>query len=347
MARSEAERPYGLFVLENCTVDNIIEIEGTFPIEGNASRGVERIHLEPGGEGNLLILFQRLGGRSLPVGPVCKDAYGEFLLGSFRKEGIETRYLVPTEGCRATLATCVIDQAGVHTFLSKMESSSFAGMESATDTLELCQGFFLSGYDLFDETLPFFSLSLRLLEHARRRRIPVFFDSGPFVEKIPREVLRQALEGAAVISLNQREAESVAGTAGVERAGRAIAAKVDGLVIVKSGGKGCFIVSGTEEGRWYPGFTVPEVDSMGCGDSFFAAFIYAYLLGCDLETCATLANAAGAVKMSKRGTGTQVPRFEEMAEFLERNGFSIPQEQKDARCFRALSLHRDSPPDPS
>jgi sugar/nucleoside kinase (ribokinase family) len=48
-------------------------------------------------------------------------------------------------------------------------------------------------------------------------------------------------------------------------------------------------------------------DTAAAGDSFDAAFIYAYLRGWPLSDIAAFANAMGAAKVQKLGSGSSVP----------------------------------------
>jgi sugar/nucleoside kinase (ribokinase family) len=53
------------------------------------------------------------------------------------------------------------------------------------------------------------------------------------------------------------------------------------------------------------------------GDSFAAAFIYGYLNGWSMGDLAAFANAMGAAKVRKVGSGTQVPTAADVREVLK------------------------------
>ena len=65
-----------------------------------------------------------------------------------------------------------------------------------------------------------------------------------------------------------------------------------------------------------PGFPVVARDVAGAGDCFAAAFVYGHLSGWGLERAAVLANATGAAKVQKRGTGRQAPTPDEVRAVL-------------------------------
>lgn len=60
------------------------------------------------------------------------------------------------------------------------------------------------------------------------------------------------------------------------------------------------------------------------GDSFDAAFIYAYIQQWPLRQIAAFANAMGAAKVRKIGTGRQVPTSGEVRQVLEEFSVSVP-----------------------
>jgi sugar/nucleoside kinase (ribokinase family) len=88
------------------------------------------------------------------------------------------------------------------------------------------------------------------------------------------------------------------------------------MVCVKHGKNGCQIHT-VAESAGHPGFKVPVRDTTAAGDSFAAAFLYGYLQKWDLSDIALFANAMGAAKVRKMGSGRQVPTLGEMRSVLE------------------------------
>jgi ribokinase len=92
------------------------------------------------------------------------------------------------------------------------------------------------------------------------------------------------------------------------------------LVCVKRGGNGCVLFGAVEQVE-HPGFAVEVRDTAAAGDSFDAALIYAYLHGWRLGEMAAFANAMGAAKVRKVGSGSQVPTAVEVQAVLDQ--FSV------------------------
>jgi sugar/nucleoside kinase (ribokinase family) len=168
--------------------------------------------------------------------------------------------------------------------------------------------------------------AIDLLSKARKRNKTVFFDPGPSFEHFPPDALDQVLKATDILVLNHLEAEGISGVSKPEEAAEVLAERVRDMVVIKSGSKGCYVL---QKGQVYkhPGFSVPVVDAVGAGDSFLGAFMRGILDGCDLDTTCALANAAGAVKVQKPGSGTQVPTVDELLHLLNANGYRVSKEQ--------------------
>jgi sugar/nucleoside kinase (ribokinase family) len=89
------------------------------------------------------------------------------------------------------------------------------------------------------------------------------------------------------------------------------------LVIIKRGAAGCLLLdrAGCELA---PGYPVEVWDKTGAGDSLAGATIYGYLRDLTLPELGILANATGAAKVQKRGTGHNMPWPADIQVVLER-----------------------------
>ena len=331
-------KKHDILLLYPSTVDVILEIEGTFPIEGGTSRQVIDSRMEPGGEGNLLLVFNRLGGNMLPTGPIGDDYRADFLRGVLEKEGIDMSAMRVVQGFVPPVAHCIIDAEGTHSFVSSLNSTKYAEDVEVLKYLKECRGMYLGGYYLIDPEEPFYALSRMLARHAVKLGLPIFFDPGPLAAQITPEAMEQVYRDCTVLCMNNTEAEALSGSSVPEEAAEILCTKTQALVIIKAGAYGCYVRQTGTQGKWYPGFRVRSVDSMGAGDSFLSALMYAWVNGADLDTCILLANAAGAVKASKYGTGTKVPTFDEMVAILEKNGYNVPEECINTRTFATLRI---------
>ena len=87
------------------------------------------------------------------------------------------------------------------------------------------------------------------------------------------------------------------------------------IVAVKKGKEGSSIFT-LEEEFHIPAFEVEEVDPTGAGDCYCAGFIAGIARGLDLKEAAKLANAVGALAVTKKGPMEGAPTWDEVNEFI-------------------------------
>jgi adenosine kinase len=129
-----------------------------------------------------------------------------------------------------------------------------------------------------------------MIEHAQqlaRAGIPFIFDPGQGLPMFDGAELREFVDRASWVALNDYEAQMLA-----ERTGRGVEAMSRSHlrgVVVTLGARGCELTA-TE-----------VVDPTGCGDAFRSAMLFGLERGWALEDCARLGNRLGALKIATRG----------------------------------------------
>lgn len=116
---------------------------------------------------------------------------------------------------------------------------------------------------------------------------------------------------------NYDEARGVTGAGTVEECAEALASQGPGLVAVKLGEKGSFVLSGGR--RFYaPGFAVDAVETTGAGDAYCAGFIVGLLHRWDTARCALFANAVGALSTTRVGGAGAACGLKDVLDFLRK-----------------------------
>ncbi len=98
-----------------------------------------------------------------------------------------------------------------------------------------------------------------------------------------------------------------------------MAAGVDTL-IVKRGKEGASIFRQQQPEVLVPGFPVTVLNVLGAGDAFCSGFSYGLLQGWDLYKCVRMANACGAIIVTREGCANFMPTLEEVYAFVEERG---------------------------
>ncbi len=138
-------------------------------------------------------------------------------------------------------------------------------------------------------------------EHARQlaaAKVPFIFDPGQGMPMFSGDELKELLELADYVTLNDYEAEVLVKNSGLSLA--QIAAQVKAL-IVTLGAEGAQIYA---DGECHLIPAVPAsavLDPTGCGDAFRAGLLHGLMHGWDWPTTGRLASLLGSIKIAQRG----------------------------------------------
>lgn len=287
----------------------------SLPVTHQGHQLVDRVHLEPGGAGNFLLAGARLGCRMIALGVVGDDIYGREMLEVLESEGVKTEDVIRQPDGNTTLVFVLADNHGHHVFLGQVGRGPQVSLQDNWKAaLRSADAVHSYGYTLNEERLA--PTLLAGMEYALACGKPVFFDPGPHVANVPMETRRQALQRCSAVLLTEEEIPLVVpGGQGLADAPRLFSETVH-LVVVKRGSEGSLALSADGRQVEHPGFKVPLVDSTAAGDSFAAAFIASWLQGRPLLDALAIANAMGAAKVQKPGSGRQVPTLAEVRAVL-------------------------------
>jgi sugar/nucleoside kinase (ribokinase family) len=130
-----------------------------------------------------------------------------------------------------------------------------------------------------------------------------------------RALCAPVIERADFIFPSLGEAAMLTGTRGDEE-GIYLWTAQGKTVVMKMGARGCRIYRGSEVLE-VPSFPVEEIDPTGAGDSFSAGFTAGVLEGLPLVQAARLANAVGALAVTKKGPMEGTPTRAEVEALLK------------------------------
>jgi 5-dehydro-2-deoxygluconokinase len=119
----------------------------------------------------------------------------------------------------------------------------------------------------------------------------------------------------------EEEIHIAAGEEDTIKALRRIRSLSHATIVLKRGPMGCVVFEGEiparlEEGIVGDGFPVEVYNVLGAGDAFLSGFLRGWIRGEALQTCATWANACGAIAVSRLLCSPEYPTFVELQHFL-------------------------------
>ena len=139
----------------------------------------------------------------------------------------------------------------------------------------------------------------KYVEECRKLGIPYLFDPSQQVARNAHEDLREGVEGAHSLFVNEYEFELLQKHTGISA--KQMINKIS-LVVVTCGEKGANIYSGGQK------YNIPIVpaekiaDPTGVGDAFRGGFLRGYRLGLDLQTCGQMGAMAATYCLEQKGT---------------------------------------------
>jgi len=293
---------------------------------------------------NISVGARRLGLRSALLTAVGADPVGDFVLHFLDKEGVETRYIPRKPGRRTSAVLLGIEPPDRFPLVYYRDNCADAELtidDVLAAPIAQSKVFQFAGTNLAKE--PARSATLFAAELARRNGVCVVLDLDfrPDQWHDPRAfgvAVRAALHTVDIVigtddelkattltdlsqvtvSHSQVSDARVAGDA--EAAVQAILARGVQAVVRKRGDQGAQVYLPAGAMVDAPAFPVEVVNVLGAGDAFAAGLIYGYVHGWDWYRSARLANACGAILVTKQGCANFMPTLAEAMAFVESRG---------------------------
>lgn len=308
--------PAPVIVIADLIADLAMHIPA-FPVQATDLTRVTYLELGPGGACNTAIMAARLGMPVACLGELGYDAFGEAVLEGLQSEGIDCGHIVVSPAVRTPVAGVIVDGRGEPAYLGYRGELRTGSLSPAWR--EQIRGGCALFADGWAENEGIGQLVLEAFQEASAAGVPTFFDPGPGNPALDNAWHKEVVRLAHVVLANEKEAMRLTGASDALSAGQAF---IDGgvkLAVVKRDVAGCLLVT-KDRFEIAPGYPVPVVDATGAGDSLAAGIIFGHLAGMALPHLGVLANAIGAAKVQKRGTGLNVPTRAEVQAVLKRFG---------------------------
>jgi len=313
-----------VIILGDILADYAIRVE-QLEIQPKDLHRVSYLALGPGGACNVAIMASHLGLSVTTLGEVGRDLFGEIVLEGLASEGIDTSLVIVTPEARTPVANVLVDERGEPAYLGFPGSLQVMELpDEWRPIIGAAEALYADGW--IDQPGQM-NVILQAMRAAREARVPSFFDPGPGNPKVDNAWHEEAAALATALLATEEEARRLSGEADPVNSARVLLARGSKLVVIKRGMAGCFLLT-AEDLHIAPGLPVIARDATGAGDSLAAAIMYGYLHGFDLQSLGDLANATGAAKVLKLGTGHNMPTIAEVNAMLARFGSEVALDEK-------------------
>jgi ribokinase len=294
-------------VVGSANMDLVVQTE-TFPRPGETVLGTGFFAL-PGGKGaNQAVAIGRLGGAAALIGQVGRDGFGDDLVASLSAAGVSTEYLLRDADEASGIAAVAVDASGQNTIIVAPGANARLTPQHAASAIRALAP----------------SVILAQLE-VPIPAVLAAFNAAPAAVKIlnpapATDLPDELLMLVDYLTPNESECERLCGVMpsserSCEEAARRLLERGVGSVVITLGAAGCFAHLG-DRFLMVPSIQVDATDTTAAGDAFNGAFALFLSQDRDLEDALRMANAAGAISVTRRGAQASMPTMAEVESMI-------------------------------
>ncbi len=286
-------------------VDAVIEVPHLPARGGNVMATSYRRYA--GGAVTILLAAARSGARCVHAGTVGTGPNADLIRAALAAEGIEVSS-PPVTDVDTGVCVVLIEPTAERSFVTTQGAERRISVESLGLSSPVAGDLVcISGYSLVGRTREPLVEWLDTLDGE----VVVVLDPGATFAELDVPLRDRVLARTDVWTGNAEEAASVSGVTGVEESARVIEAllRPDAVAIVRDGPRGCVVREGGRTAS-VAGHPQRPVDTNGAGDTHTGVLLAERASGASWVDAAVRANAAGAIKVTRRGPDTAPTRAE-------------------------------------
>jgi ribokinase len=301
-----------ILVIGPSNTDMIIKLE-RLPTPGETIVGGDFATAGGGKGANQAVQCARLGADVILLARIGKDPFGDRSVEQFRKEGIDTSFIIRDEEHHSGIALIFVDKKGENMIAVAPGSNSYL---SGEDVKRAREAFRLSSTLLIQLEIPLEPVETAV-NLAKEEGLTVLLNPAP-AQPLPPSVL----QNIDILVPNETEAKILCGfppdaEISPKELGKMLLGKGVKKVIITLGSKGAMYMDG-EEMFEVPAFKVESVDTTAAGDSFCGALAVAIAEGKGMREAIRFASACAAISTTRLGAQPSLPYRKEVEEFLSK-----------------------------
>ncbi|TYP76712.1 ribokinase [Paenibacillus methanolicus] len=302
-----------LLVIGSLNMDIVVQT-ARYPLVGETITG-ENVHFIPGGKGaNQAIAAARLGAETAMIGAVGQDAFGENLLHSLEKEGVDVSGIKQVAGVATGVASIYIAEGdnSIVVVPGANNRLEFADIDRNEALLRQADIVLLQ-LEIPEETVLYAASKAKIFGKT------VVLNPAP-AKPIPDELFQLA----DYITPNRTE---LGRYTGMETDGSSLGFAMQRMkeigeahIVTTLGSAGSAYIADDGSIQTIPGHKVPVVDTTGAGDCYNAGLAISIATGRSLEEAVNFASLVSALAVTKFGAQAGMPTIAEVRAFeAERN----------------------------
>ena len=257
-----------------------------------------------GGSGaNSIIALSQMGGKAYYTCKVAADEDGQFYAKDMHDCGVSTNIAPQDQGITGKCLVLVTDDADrtMCTFLGI--TGELAANELDLDALKNSEYLYLEGYLVTSDSAREAAVTARKAAEQAGVKTAISLADPNMVAFFKEGLQAMIGEGVDLLFANEDEAIGMTGTETAEQAAEELK-KIAKTFAITRGAQGSLVFDGEQLIEIEPVATT-AVDTLGAGDMYAGAFLYALTQGKSYEEAGNLASLASSRMVAKFG-----PRFE-------------------------------------
>lgn len=322
MTAPSAGAPRRVIHTGQALVDLVVEVPRLPSRGGNVNARTTTRYA--GGSVTTLLAAARQGVQGVQAGSVGTGPNGDLVREVLAGDGIQVSS-PPVEGMDTAVCVVMVEPTAERTFVTTHAAERQISVASLSTARPVAGDLVcVTGYTLFEPTVgPLVEWLEGLAED-----VVVVLDPGAAFVGFDGSLRDRVLARTHVWTSNAQEAVELTGVGAageddgeddreaLEQACAAVAGLLpeDAVVVVRDGPQGCYVRTAGRT-TYVPGYPQTPVDTNGAGDTHTGVLCAGVAAGLDWVPAARRANAAGAIKVTRRGP-TTAPTAAEVEEFL-------------------------------
>ena len=261
----------------------------------------------------------KLGASVAAMGAIGEDAAGNFIVDTMNRYGIDTSGLRRKRSVQTSATMLPIRPNGERPALHVVGANAELSEDDVDfNAIASARHLHLGGTYLMPKLDG--PATARVLEFAKARGVPVTLDVLAIERPDLLEVIEPSLPFIDYFMPGLDEARMICGLQDRRDVIRFFLERGVRHTVLKMGEDGSSIAwlgsDGDIEELRIPAFSVPVVDSTGCGDAYCAGFIVGLLRGWDLAECARFGTAAAGLVIQGLGSDAGIVDFDHTLHFM-------------------------------
>ncbi len=305
------EKSIDIFTVGDLCVDMILSGNDVVPEFGQKEKLIENYSLEMGGSCSIFACqAAKLGLKTVIVGRIGRDIFGEMICQTLQSAGVITRYILQDPICKTGI-TVILNTGKDRAMLT------YSGTIDAVERGDIPEQLFesirhlhIGSYFLMRKIQPYYC---EMVKKIKKYGGTISLDTNWDPDEKWDSGIWDILPYIDVFLPNENEIKAITGKDDLKEAVSELEGMIP-VIAIKKGKDGAEVYA---DGKVYHAQALPVevVDAVGAGDSFDAGFLYGYLSGAGIQECLEFGCICGSLSTRAAGGTKGQPDLKELLDY--------------------------------